>query len=110
MVAIVLTFPSLVLHYKGTATKVDPMTIQIGVDDYGSDGYGDDPFGSDSMSSYNRGNNHDSDPFMSDSADDDPYAVDSFDIQKKQNENNDNSLEKDHQRSDSQNSFDVEFQ
>lgn len=110
MVAIVLTFPSLVLHYKGTATKVDPMTIQIGVDDYGSDGYGDDPFGSDSMSSYNRGNNHDSDPFLNDSADDDPYAVDSFGIQKKQNENNNNSLEKDHQRSDSQDSFDVEFQ
>lgn len=42
MVAIVMIFPSVVTHYKGTATTVDPSTIVI---DGGGSGYGDDPYG-----------------------------------------------------------------
>lgn len=42
MVAIVMIFPSVVTHYKGTAITVDPSTIVI---DGGGSGYGDDPYG-----------------------------------------------------------------
>lgn len=42
MVAIVMMFPSVVTHYKGTGATVDPSTIVI---DGGGSGYGDDPYG-----------------------------------------------------------------
>ncbi len=42
MVAIVMIFPSVVTHYKGTGATVDPSTIVI---DGGGSGYGDDPYG-----------------------------------------------------------------
>lgn len=42
MVAIVMIFPSVVTHYKGTGPTVDPSTIVI---DGGAGGYGEDPYG-----------------------------------------------------------------
>lgn len=44
MVAIVLAFPGLVMHYKASGSGVDPSTVQINIQsDYGSGGmYGDD--------------------------------------------------------------------
>lgn len=66
MVAIVLAFPNMVLHYKDTGPKIDPATIQIGVDYYDDDPYVSDYFGSPSSSTSPYGN--------------DPYAVDSFGV------------------------------
>jgi hypothetical protein len=40
MVAIVMAFPQLVLHYKGTAKEVDPSTIKIEVQGGQGDGSG----------------------------------------------------------------------
>ncbi len=106
MVGIVLAFPSLVTHYKGTAPKVDPATIQIGVDSYGSS-YGDDPYATDS--------------FGGSGGDDygaDPYAVDSFgttseavsETVPENDSGTSDSLEKEHQQSDSGDPYSVDFQ
>ncbi|HBP28493.1 MAG: TRAP transporter large permease [Advenella sp.] len=46
MVASVLTFPGMVMHYKGTATGIDPSQVTF---DTGNS-YGTDPYGSDSGS------------------------------------------------------------
>jgi len=43
MVAIVLTFPGLVMHYKGDAKQLDPSTIRIEID--GGKGGGFNPYG-----------------------------------------------------------------
>lgn len=51
MVAIVMIFPSVVTHYKGTAATVDPSTIVI---DGGGSGYGDDPYGGSSEGGDNK--------------------------------------------------------
>lgn len=41
MVAAVMIFPGLVMHYKADASTVDPSTVQIGTDSaFGSDAYG----------------------------------------------------------------------
>jgi TRAP-type mannitol/chloroaromatic compound transport system permease large subunit len=44
MVAVVMAFPQLVLHYKGTDKQVDPSTIKIEVQ--GGDGIGNNPYDS----------------------------------------------------------------
>lgn len=50
MVALVIIFPGMVMHYKGTAGAVDPSTIQIEIPAFGGDsgipnfGGGDNPF------------------------------------------------------------------
>ncbi len=52
MIVVVLVFPGIVTHYKGSEVKIDESTIEFGVDDvYGSDSYGD-PFGSDAGSAF----------------------------------------------------------
>ena len=40
MVAIVITFPQLVMHYKGSGTGIDPNTIKIEVPGFGNQGGG----------------------------------------------------------------------
>ena len=114
MVGVILAFPGMVLHYKGSGPTVDPATIQIGVDYYGSS-YGDEPYGSDPYAS---------DPFgSSDSGGDaygaDPYAVDSFgsgvtdsalDSTGEVSAPDGSSLEQEHKQSDSRDPFAVEFQ
>ena len=123
MVAIVLSFPGLVMHYKGTGPKVDPATIQIGTDfgaGYGSDPYASDPFGSDPYASDPFGSDpYGSDPYgdsgaaedLSSSGSDaygpDPYAVDSFGAGS--GGASESSLEKEHQQADSKDPFAVEF-
>lgn len=106
MVGVVLAFPGLVTHYKGTAPKVDPTTIQIGIDSYGSS-YGNDPYASD--------------PFGSSGGDAygaDPYAADSFDSNSGSDEGiksgpdaeESNSLQNEHQQTDSRDPYDIGFQ
>ena len=106
MVGAVLAFPGLVTHYKGTAPKVDPTTIQIGIDSYGSS-YGNDPYASD--------------PFGSSGGDAygaDPYAADSFDsnsgsdegIKSSPDTEESNSLQNEHQQTDSRDPYDIGFQ
>ncbi|MDO5666314.1 MAG: TRAP transporter large permease subunit [Alcaligenaceae bacterium] len=128
MVGVVLAFPGLVMHYKGTGPTIDPATIQIGTD-FGNS-YGDDPYASDGFGSFGGGS------FGSDSATDspaggdaygaDPYAVDSFgsgaatspesisDAQTSEpaesTQKAEDSLEKQHQQSDSRDPFAVDFQ
>ena len=101
MVGVVLAFPGLVTHYKGATPKVDPTTIQIGIDSYGSS-YGNDPYASD--------------PFGSSGAD--PYAADSFDSNSGSDEGiksgpdaeESNSLQNEHQQTDSRDPYDIGFQ
>jgi TRAP-type mannitol/chloroaromatic compound transport system permease large subunit len=40
MVALVIMFPGMVMHYKGTAAEVDPSTIQIDIPGFGDQGGG----------------------------------------------------------------------
>ena len=125
MVAVVLSFPNLVLHYKGTGPTVDPATIQIGVDSYGSS-YDDDPYGSDSFGSPTGTDTYGADPYAVDSfssdssASSDPYAVDSFGAEAASSsetsstteESANDSLESQHQQSDDkeQDPYTIEFQ
>ena len=47
MVAAVMMWPGMVLHYKGAGTGVDPATVKFDMGtSYGSGGYGADPYGS----------------------------------------------------------------
>lgn len=116
MVALVLSFPGLVMHYKGTGPTVDPATIQIGVD-FGND-YGDDPYASDGF-----GGASSFDAPAGDAYGADPYAVDSFGATQTldadpvpDNESTDDnkpangSLEEAHQQSDARDPYAVEFQ
>jgi len=45
MVAITITFPGIVMHYKGTGTGIDPNTIKIEVPGFGGGGLGLPPMG-----------------------------------------------------------------
>lgn len=123
MVAVVLSFPGLVMHYKGTGPTVDPASIQIGVD-FGS-GYGDDPYASDG---FGGSSNESSTSGNGDAYGADPYAVDSFgggatpsietnsSAEPEPNEAAEapepanGSLEKEHQQSDNRDPFAVDFQ
>lgn len=123
MVAIVLSFPGLVMHYKGTGPSIDPATIQIG-NNFGSS-YGDDPYSSDPYDSDPYGASAES-PAAGDAYGADPYAVDSFGDGATTNvetgadaviiesletdQSTDSSLEKEHQQSDNRDPFAVEFQ
>ncbi|CAM5186861.1 TRAP transporter large permease subunit [Oligella ureolytica] len=106
MVGLVLAFPNMVLHYKGDGPKVDPATIQIGIDSYGSS-YGDDPYASDPFGS-SRGGAYGADP----------YAVDPFGSSSDLSSNSESSadseesdsLEKEHKQSDNKDPYDVGFQ
>ncbi|WP_244912620.1 TRAP transporter large permease [Oligella urethralis] len=127
MVAVVLSFPGLVMHYKGTGPKVDPATIQLGTDfgaGYGSDPYASDPFGSDPYGddSFGGASGSDSSNGLSgdaatsgDAYGPDPYAVDSFGSGSVGGASSggdgaaESSLEKEHQQADSKDPFAVEF-
>ena len=127
MVAVVLSFPGLVMHYKGTGPKIDPATIQLGTDfggGYGSDSYGSDPFGSDPYGddSFGGASGSDSSNGLSgdaatsgDAYGPDPYAVDSFGSGSVGGASSggdgaaESSLEKEHQQADSKDPFAVEF-
>lgn len=127
MVAVVLSFPGLVMHYKGTGPKIDPATIQLGTDfgaGYGSDPYASDPFGSDPYGddSFGGASGSDSSNGLSgdaatsgDAYGPDPYAVDSFGSGSVGGASSggdgaaESSLEKEHQQADSKDPFAVEF-
>ena len=117
MVGLVLAFPNMVTHYKGTGPQIDPATIQIGIDSYGSS-YGDDPYASDPFSS-SEGDAYGADPYAVDSfgnaaspSSDDPYAVDSFGAETEPSTHTEesNSLQNEHQQSDSKDPYAVDFQ
>lgn len=112
MVGLVLAFPNMVLHYKGEGTKVDPATIQIGIDSYGSS-YGDDPYASDPFGS-SGGEAYSADPYAIDSFSSDPSAADSFAPESNSESNAEseesNSLQREHQQSDSSDPYDIDFQ
>ena len=117
MVGLVLAFPNMVTHYKGTGPQIDPATIQIGIDSYGSS-YGDDPYASDPFSS-SEGDAYGADPYAVDSfgnaaspSSDDPYAVDSFGAEAEPSTHTEesNSLQNEHQQSDSKDPYAVDFQ
>jgi hypothetical protein len=107
MVGIVLAFPNLVTHYKGTGPKIDPATIQIGVDSYGGSGYGDDPYATDSFGG-SGGDDYGADPYAVDSFSTESGSAQSFETSPASEESN--SLQREHQQTDSRDPYEVDFQ